>query len=79
MTLQNFVILNEIEQIEAFWNGIFVGERANGAFRIICHQLNDFYVEYKILGGHYISMRSFKNPDMLQPYLSQIDISNLIG
>ncbi len=79
MTLHNFNRLNETEQIEAFWNGIFVGERGDGALRIICHQVNDFYVEYKILGGHYINMRTFKNPDRLQPYLSQIDISNLIG
>jgi hypothetical protein len=51
---------------------VHVGERSNGEFKIECRQIDDFYVEYKMLGGHYIDMRSFKNPDMLQPYLDQM-------
>jgi hypothetical protein len=72
MTLYEFSNSDEMEQINAFWNGVHVGERSNGEFKIECRQIDDFYVEYKMLGGHYIDMRSFKNPDMLQPYLDQM-------
>jgi hypothetical protein len=78
MTLQQFVELDGMEQLEAFWSGNFVGELNDGEFRMVCHQVNDFYIEFKILGGHYLDMKIFKNPDHLEPYLGQIDISNLI-
>jgi hypothetical protein len=77
MTLYQFLRSDEMEQIEAFLDGVLVGCRSEGAFVIECRQINDFYVEYKILGEHYIDMCAFKNTDRLQPYLSQIDISNL--
>lgn len=77
MTLYEFLILDEIKQIEAFWSGVPIGSRGEGAFVIECRQIDDFYVEYKILGGHYIDMCGFKNPDLLQPYLNRIDISGL--
>lgn len=77
MSLHDFLNSEETEQIEAFWNGVFIGCRSNGGFAMECRQINDFYVEYKILGGHYIDMHGFKNPDLLQPYLSQVDISGL--
>jgi hypothetical protein len=77
MTLYQFLRSDEMEQIEAFWDGVLVGSRSEGAFVIECRQIDDFYVEYKILGGHYIDMCAFKNTDLLHPYLNQIDISNL--
>jgi hypothetical protein len=61
-----------MEQIEAFWNGVFIGKRSDGEFEIECRQVNDFYVEYKISGHQYMDMRSFKSPDLLQPYLDQM-------
>jgi len=78
MTLQDFTQLDEMEQLEIFWNGEFVGELSDGGFRMICHQVNDFYIELKILGGHYLDMKTFKDPDLLEPYLDQIDISDLV-
>ena len=77
MTLDEFLRCGEMEQLEAFWNGIFIGNRSSGAFVMECRQIDDFYVEYKILGGHYIGMSGFKNPELLHPYLNQIDISSL--
>jgi hypothetical protein len=77
MTLYQFLMLDEMDQLEAFWNGVFIGQRANGGFVIECRQVDDFYVGYTILGGHYIDMCGFKNPDLLQPYLKQIDITRL--
>lgn len=79
MTLQDFVRLDGMEQLEIFWNGEFVGELCDGEFRMVCHQVNDFYIEFKILGGHYLDVRTFRNPDMLEPYLDQIDISGILN
>jgi len=70
-------MLDEMEQIEAFWNGVQVGERKKGEYTFECRQIDDFYVEYHVLGGHYLSMRSFRNPDLLEPYLEQINIDFL--
>ena len=78
MTQRDFVSLNEMEQLEIFWSGEFVGELSDGEFRMVCHQVGDFYIECKILGGHYLDMKTFRNPDLLEPYLGQIDISGLI-
>jgi hypothetical protein len=72
MTIYQFTMLDEMEQIEAFWDGVYVGERVEVEFKIECRQISSFYVEYKILGGHYIDKRLFKNPDLLQPYLDQM-------
>jgi hypothetical protein len=72
MNFHRFNNMDEMEQLEAFWNGVYIGERSDGEFKIECRQVEDFYVEYKMIGGHYIDMRSFKSPDMLQPYLDQM-------
>jgi hypothetical protein len=69
MTLCQFNAADEMEQIEAFWKGVLIGKRKDDEFEIECRQIEDFYVEYKILNGQYIDMRSFMNPHMLQPYL----------
>jgi hypothetical protein len=79
MTLQHFAQLDGMEQLEIFWSGEFIGELSDGEFRMICHQVNDFYIEFKILGGHYLDMKTFKNPDLLEPYLEQIDISGILN
>jgi hypothetical protein len=78
MTIEQFVHLDGMDQLEIFWSGHFVGELSDGEFRMVCHQIDDFYIEYKILGGHYLDMKIFKDPDFLEPYLGQIDISNLV-
>jgi hypothetical protein len=78
MTIEEFVHLDGMDQLEIFWSGHFVGELSDGEFRMVCHQIDDFYIEYKILGGHYLDMKIFKDPDFLEPYLGQIDISNLV-
>jgi hypothetical protein len=43
-----------------------------GEYKIECRQIGGFYVEYKISGNHYIDMRLFNNPDLLEPYLDQM-------
>ena len=72
MSLYEFLRLEELDQLEAFWNGVYVGERTEGHFVIECRQIDDFYIEYTILGGHYIDVCGFKNPDLLQPYFNKM-------
>lgn len=75
MNLYQFLPADEMEQIEAFWKGVLVGERMEGECKIICKQIDGFYVEYKLQGTSYIDMRAFKNPDLLLSYLEKIQIN----
>jgi hypothetical protein len=77
MTLYQFNQLDEMEQIEAFWDGTLVGERQDGEFTVECRQIHSLYVEYRKSNGFYVDMRSFRNPDLLQLHLDQM--GNLIG
>lgn len=77
MNLDQFIGLDATERLEVFWSGIPVGELCDGEFKMVCHQVDDFYVVYKILGGHYLDMQISKNPRFLEPYLDQVDISNI--
>ncbi len=45
-----------------------------GELKIICKQIDGFYVEYKMLDDRYVDVRAFKNPDLLEPYLDNIVI-----
>jgi hypothetical protein len=78
MTLLEFSKLDELDQIEHFWDGTLIGERRDGDFVIQCRQIDGFYVEYKIMGGYYLDMWIFTNPDYLAPYLNGIDIRSLL-
>lgn len=79
MTLAEYTRLDKMQQIKRFWSGVFVGQRLEGQSWIQCRQIDGFYVEYKILEKHSRNMRCFQNPDMLQPYLSRIDIEALFS
>jgi len=73
MTLYQFNALDEMEQIEAFWKGVLIGEVTEGEESTIeCRQIDGFYVEYLKRNGAYVDMRSFQNPDLLQRYLDQM-------
>jgi hypothetical protein len=74
MTLYQFNLSDEMEQIEAFWDGVLIGERKEHDYTIECRQINDFYVEYKKKDGMYVDMRSYKNPDLLDLFLDQMKI-----
>lgn len=77
MTLTEFARLEKAQQIKRFWQGVLIGQRLEGQSLIECRQIDGFYVEYKILEKHALNLRCFQNPDMLQPYLSSIDIETL--
>ena len=41
MTLYEFNSADEMEQIEAFWNGVVVGIRKEGGYEFECRQIDD--------------------------------------
>ncbi len=77
MTLSEFARLDKMQQVKRFWLGVLIGQRLEGQSLIECRQIDGFYVEYKILEKHALNLRCFQNPDLLQPYLSSINIQPL--
>ena len=70
LSLYNFIQLDEIEQIEAYWEGVFVGTYKKNGKEFECKQIEDFYVEYRIEDGRfYRDMKCHKNPNLIEPYL----------
>ena len=70
MTLYDFIQLDEMEQIEAYWNGIEVGSFTKNGKIFECRQIEDFYVEYRIEARHYFEMKCHKNTNLIEPFLS---------
>lgn len=57
---------------------MLIGQRFAGKSLIECRQVDGFYLEYKIPEKRLPSLRGFQNPDLLQPYLNEIDIEALL-
>lgn len=70
MTLYDFKILDETEQLEAFWDGILVGSKTILGIDFECRQVNDFYIVYKTHEGFYYNMHCHKNTKLIEPFLS---------
>lgn len=67
--MYQFKMLDEMEQIEAFWDAVLVGSYSSqDGFTYECRQIDDFYVEYKKRDGHYVEMKTFRNPELLNLY-----------
>jgi len=75
MTLYEFNSLDEMEQQEAIWDAVQIGTYKDDTYLYTCYQIDAFYVEtkrhieYDVLHG----LRSFKNLDLLRPYLDQMN------
>ena len=70
MTLYEFMQLDEMEQIEAYWEGVLVGSYTKDSKVFECKQIDDFYVEYRRVDGQfYKDMKCHKNPKLIEPYL----------
>lgn len=79
MTLSQFNRLSEMEQIELFWEAVHIGEKKEGRYVLICRQIEDFYVEYKIDPNNemYVDLRVFRDTTLIEPYLEQIPLDML--
>jgi hypothetical protein len=82
MTLFEFKLLAEDEQIEVIWeSGHFVADRYEHDCSVLLYQVDSFYVEvfYVVWLNRFEILRSFTNTEQLSPYLDEIDISSLIN
>jgi len=54
MTLYEFNAMDEMEQAEAVWDGVYIADREDIEHRILLYQLDNFYVEvfYFSLGAY---------------------------
>ena len=79
MTLAEYARLDKTQQVRQFWQGMLIGQRLEGQSLVECRQIDGFYVEYKILEKGARNLKCFQNPDLLQPYLSSINIDPLFN
>lgn len=80
MTLYQFKALELNEQTQATWDfGEQVAIRMTAKYKILLWVVEDFYVEifYNYIDNQIERTRSFRNPDLTEPYLDQVDISDL--
>jgi hypothetical protein len=68
MTLSEFQQMDEREQMEAIWGGVFVTNRADNENEILLYQIDSFYVEvyYNKEYNNIRRFRSFSSTDELE-------------
>jgi hypothetical protein len=82
MKMYQFNCLDEVRQIEMLWStGVLVDSRQEGFYKILLYQIDSFYVEvfYQYFQGKLVKLKSFTDTDLLEPYLTCINIASLIG
>jgi hypothetical protein len=82
MTLQRFQCLSEQAQQDTVRHlGVFLGERQSLDMTVRLYGLNDFYSEIFSIrrSGAIARVRSFTDTDLLEPYLADIDIRELLA
>ena len=78
MTLYEFNQMDEMEQMEGIWDGVFVDDREDNEHEILLYQADGFYIEvYYCKERNAIrKFRAFSSIDQLDPYLDKIDFTN---
>jgi len=81
MTNYQFNALSENKKALAVWDGTFIGNREDDEHNILLYQIDSFYVEvYHHKELNEISrFRAFTTTTLLDPYLSQIDLLQLLN
>jgi hypothetical protein len=77
MTLCQFNLLNEQEQIEAIWyKNVKLAEREDEDFFYNLYQIDNFYIKEKFIKPDKmrIVFRTFATTTLLEPYLKNIKI-----
>jgi hypothetical protein len=80
MTLYQFRLLDVEEQLgTAIYEGDFVGDRIEENYMVLLYQVHSFYVEvyYSPISNEILKHRSFSSTNQLEPYLSQVNLSEL--
>ncbi|HEU4472173.1 MAG TPA: hypothetical protein VFR58_13870 [Flavisolibacter sp.] len=82
MTLFDFQLLAEEQQIGILYEqGVYIGKRKEEAITVLLYQVEGFYVEvfYRFYRRHIEKLRSSAAVSILEPYLEQIDVDQLVG
>ena len=80
ITLYEFNSFDGLEKIEALGEyGQIVAHYFEDQFKFMLYQINDFYVEIKYIteGNIFVDLKTFKTTELLEPYLSQVNIESL--
>jgi hypothetical protein len=81
MTLSEYNFLDQAEQFEVLYNyGVHISDRADDDYCIILFQLDNFYIElyFHLELNSLKKFVSFSNVNFIEPYLEQIDLSELV-
>jgi len=81
MTLDQFNLLEQEEQQDVLWeDGVHIGTRSTVFHMVVLYQIDEFYVEayYNVIDNYIAKLRSFSHLEWLNPYLEEIDISELL-
>jgi len=80
MELCQFTKLSLIEQARLAWNkGVRIGYRSKCQYYMVLYRLCDLFVEvqYHTCKNEIVSVKAFVCDEELQPYLEQVDLSEL--
>lgn len=82
MTLHHFKALSQENQRKILLqHGVFLAERRTETFSIMLFELNGIYIELFFLNesDEIFYIKSFDCTDELEPYLTEIDLSQLVN
>ena len=80
MTLQHFrSVSNYVQQLVVKHHGVYLADRIVGNQQVVLYGVDGFYIEtfLKPPAAKVVSLNSFEDPDLLEPYLSCVDLSEL--
>lgn len=81
MTMYEFFHLPRARQMDVLYQeGIYLAKRKDAGFTLVLYQLDSYYVEVRYRKYRKVieSLRCFHKLDLLEPYLEQIDVEELI-
>ncbi|MET3979006.1 hypothetical protein ABIB62_001575 [Mucilaginibacter sp. UYP25] len=73
MIPDEFESLDEAEQADITWNGVFLETRIGFGYRVLLYSVSNFYVEmyYSPLLNEIFQIKAFKDIEGLDPYLNK--------
>ncbi|WP_423149723.1 hypothetical protein [Rubrolithibacter danxiaensis] len=79
MTLYEFISLNTADKANAVWNGTFIGNREDTAFKYQLYCIDEFFVEvkYDAEENKIVGFKPFKSRKLIDVYLNNISISDM--
>lgn len=78
MTLTEFNNLSNSEKANTFFEeGVLIAERLDSQYKVLLFKMNGFYVEvfYHSKQNIFMGLRTFKNIDVLNPYINSLKSS----